>query len=61
MPVGVVMMKEKICDAVEQHTPTEDGDPFRSEGVANPQGNEDKRHRVEDVEDILPLREEIPF
>ena len=61
MSASVVAVEEKICGAVKQHAPAEENDGVRLAPVANTEDHQNKRHRVEDIKHVLPLREEIPF
>ena len=59
--VSVVMMRQEVENAVNQHTPRNDRHPLRTHQIIpDPQDNQNQRNGVEDIEEVLPRLHEIP-
>ncbi len=59
--MGILAMKKKIGQVVEQHTPTHHTDTVGSEKITDADAEENKRYRVEWVDEVLPSGKKIPF
>ena len=57
----VILVEEEIASSVQQQTQGADDKGVGFAPVANPKKDEKKRDRVEEVKEVLPLWEEIPF
>ena len=60
MMVSVVVVRQKVENAMEEQTPRQNGYPIRvQEVIPDPQQNQDEWDSVEDVEEILPRFREV--
>ena len=61
VPMSVVLVEEEIAGSVQQQAQGANDEGVGFTPVANSKEDEKERYRVEEVKDILPLREEIPL
>ena len=59
--MSVVLVEKKIAGSVQQQAQGADNERVGFTPVTNPKEDEKQRYRIEEVEEVLPLREEIPF
>ena len=59
VPMPVVLVEEEITGSVQQQTQGTDDKGVGFAPVANPKKDEEQRDGVEEVKEVLPLREEI--